>query len=367
MNDQIQHNLKELEIDKFQKDLVHWFIREQRDLPWRKDSDPYKVWVSEIMLQQTRVDTVIPYYERFLKKFPTIEAFANADDESVLKIWEGLGYYSRVRNLHTAVKEVVTQYGGKVPNTLKEISTLKGVGPYTAGAILSIAYGVPEPAVDGNVMRVLSRILLIYNDIAKPSTRKIFEEAVREIIDRKYPSYFNQAMMELGALICTPTSPSCLLCPVREHCQAFSAGVEKDLPVKTRKKSTKHVDLLAAVLKTNNGKYLIRKRPGKGLLANLWEFPTVEDGNFSPMRTTLSAYIKDELKLEAQLETGIFTKVDHVFSHLTWAINVYAGSISDDIVDAGNYLLVTQEELEEYAFPVSYQTIWKTYKEKYNL
>ncbi|MBS4197640.1 A/G-specific adenine glycosylase [Lederbergia citri] len=367
MNEQLQNNLNDMAIEKFQKDLLNWFIREQRDLPWRKDSDPYKVWVSEIMLQQTRVDTVIPYYERFLKKFPTIEAFADADDESVLKIWEGLGYYSRVRNLHSAVKEVVTQYDGKVPNTLKEISKLKGVGPYTAGAILSIAYGVPEPAVDGNVMRVLSRILLIYEDIAKPSTRKIFEEAVREIINRDHPSYFNQALMELGALICTPTSPSCLLCPVREHCLAFSAGVEKDLPVKTRKKSTKHVDLLAAVLKTDKGKFLIRKRSSKGLLANLWEFPTVEDGEFMQMRTALAKYLEEEVDAGVLLETGTFTKVDHVFSHLTWSINVFAGSISGDIEVRENYLLVTKEELEEYAFPVSHQTIWKTYKKKVKL
>ncbi|MCJ8009153.1 A/G-specific adenine glycosylase [Lederbergia wuyishanensis] len=367
MNEQLQQNLKQMEISKFQNDLVQWFIREQRDLPWRKDSDPYKIWVSEIMLQQTRVDTVIPYYERFLEKFPTIEAFADADDESVLKIWEGLGYYSRVRNLHSAVKEVVSQYNGKVPNTLKDISKLKGVGPYTAGAVLSIAYGVPEPAVDGNVMRVLSRILLIYEDIAKQSTRKIFEDAVREIIDRDHPSYFNQALMELGALICTPTSPSCLLCPVREHCIAFSVGAEKDLPIKTRKKSTKHVDLIAAVLKTDNGKYLIRKRPSKGLLANLWEFPMVEDGNFMQMRTALTNYLEKEIKVNTQLETGTFTKVDHVFSHLTWAINVFAGTVSGDIKLEDNYLLVTKEELEEYAFPVSHQTIWKTYKEKYHL
>ncbi|MBW8351477.1 A/G-specific adenine glycosylase [Bacillus sp. IITD106] len=367
MNEQLQNNLDDMEIEKFQKDLVHWFIREQRDLPWRKDSDPYKVWVSEIMLQQTRVDTVIPYYERFLEKFPTIESFADADDESVLKIWEGLGYYSRVRNLHSAVKEVVTQYDGKVPNTLKDISKLKGVGPYTAGAILSIAYGVPEPAVDGNVMRVLSRILLIYEDIAKPSTRKIFEKAARELIDQEHPSYFNQALMELGALICTPTSPSCLLCPVREHCLAFSAGVEKDLPVKTRKKPTKHVDLLAAVLQTDDGKFLIRKRPSKGLLANLWEFPTVEDGNFMQMRMSLANYLEEEINASVLLETGTFAKVDHVFSHLTWSINVFAGSISGDIEVGENYLLVTKEELEEYAFPVSHQTIWKTYKEKVKL
>ena len=214
-------NLETFDIEGFREDLISWFEEEKRDLPWRQDQDPYKVWVSEIMLQQTRVDTVIPYFNRFIDQFPNIEALSMAEEEKVLKAWEGLGYYSRARNLHSAVKEVQEKYGGKVPDEPKKISSLKGVGPYTAGAILSIAYGVPEPAVDGNVMRVLSRILWIEDDIAKPATRKIFEEAVRKMISQENPSYFNQALMELGAMVCTPTSPSCLLCPVREHCIAF--------------------------------------------------------------------------------------------------------------------------------------------------
>lgn len=219
----------------FQRDLVDWYKMNQRDLPWRADQDPYKVWVSEIMLQQTRVDTVIPYFNRFLGLFPTLEALAEADEEKVLKAWEGLGYYSRVRNLQTAVKEVAEQYGGRVPDTPEDISKLKGVGPYTAGAILSIAYGVPEPAVDGNVMRVLSRILLIEEDIGKAKSRTLFEKAVRELISKEDPSSFNQALMELGALICTPKSPACLICPVHEHCRAFEQGRQRELPVKEKK------------------------------------------------------------------------------------------------------------------------------------
>jgi len=227
----------------FRKALIEWYLEEKRNLPWRQTSDPYKIWVSEIMLQQTRVDTVIPYYNRFIDAFPSMGELANADEEKLLKQWEGLGYYSRARNLQAGVREVVENYNSVVPQTREEISTLKGVGPYTAGAILSIAYGRPEHAVDGNVMRVLSRVLLIKEDIAKPKTRKIFEQAVSEIIDVQDPSSFNQGLMELGAVICTPTSPKCLLCPVRENCSAFYAGEQNDLPIKTKNKKNKSVTL----------------------------------------------------------------------------------------------------------------------------
>src|SRR3954447_18509957 len=250
-------NIEKISIKKFQDDLISWFKAEQRELPWRIDQDPYKVWVSEIMLQQTRVDTVIPYFNRFIEWFPTINHLANANDDKVLKAWEGLGYYSPVRNLHSAVKELNEKYNGQVPNTPKEISSLKGVRPYTAGAILSIAYGIPEPAVDGNVMRVLSRILLIKDDIAKSATRKIFEQAVRKLISHENPSYFNQALMEMGALVCTPTSPSCLLCPVRDHCQGFHEGVETELPIKTKNKKKRDVHLAAVVLRDSLGRTLI--------------------------------------------------------------------------------------------------------------
>src|SRR3954447_13898188 len=302
-----------MDIEGFSRDLIGWFNDEKRDLPWRKDQDPYKVWVSEIMLQQTRVDTVIPYFNNFISKFPTIKDLAYANEDDVLKAWEGLGYYSRARNLQTAVREVHEQYGGEVPNTPAEISKLKGVGPYTTGAILSIAYGVPQPAVDGNVMRVLSRILSVWDDIAKPKTRKLFEDIVHEIISKDNPSYFNQGMMELGAIVCTPTSPSCLLCPVREHCAAFHEGVQNELPVKTKNKKQRGVHLAAVVLRDSLGRTLIHKRPEKGLLANLWEFPNIEI--HLPFKTE-KEQLKEALKTEygVEIEIGEMVGViDHVF------------------------------------------------------
>ncbi|PLS05859.1 A/G-specific adenine glycosylase [Neobacillus cucumis] len=359
----IEHeNSEKININAFQDDLISWFKAEQRDLPWRKDQDPYKVWVSEIMLQQTRVDTVIPYFNRFIEWFPTIDDLANADEDKVLKAWEGLGYYSRVRNLQFAVKEVREKYNGEVPNTPKEIAELKGVGPYTAGAILSIAYGLPEPAVDGNVMRVLSRILLIWEDIAKTSSRKTFEQAVRDLISHEDPSSFNQALMELGALICTPTSPSCLLCPVREHCQAFFEGVHEELPVKTKKKKTRDVQLAATVLTNSAGKLLIHKRPSNGLLANLWEFPNVEIyHNLQNEREEVANLFSQELHLNTQLDR-IIGQIEHVFSHLVWNIKVYIGTLSDDFQESEDWKLVSFKEIEDFAFPVSYQKMFQMYK-----
>ena len=323
-------NLENLNIDAFQADLISWFEAEKRKLPWRENKDPYKVWVSEIMLQQTRVDTVIPYFNRFIEQFPSIETLADAHEEKVLKAWEGLGYYSRVRNLHAAVKDVKENYGGVVPNSPKSISTLKGVGPYTAGAILSIAYGLPEPAVDGNVMRVLARILLIWEDIAKPSARKTFEHAVRTIISHENPSFFNQALMELGALICTPTSPSCLMCPVQEHCQAFATGEQNQLPVKTKKKKQRLVKLCATVLSTDSGKLLIHKRPSEGLLANLWEFPNVEVSlPFNNEKLHLIKFLQEEYSIDATIEEFI-GQIDHVFTHLEWNVHVFSGKITSE-------------------------------------
>ncbi|WP_026021831.1 A/G-specific adenine glycosylase [Bacillus timonensis] len=348
-------------INEFQKDLIDWFEQEQRDLPWRQDQDPYKVWVSEIMLQQTRVDTVIPYFENFVSKFPTIEDLAKAEEDKVLKAWEGLGYYSRVRNLHAAVKEVAEKYDGKVPDTVDEISSLKGVGPYTTGAILSIAYGVPEPAVDGNVMRVLSRILSVWDDIAKPKTRQIFEAIVREIISKENPSAFNQALMELGALICVPGNPACLLCPVREHCRAFAEGVQKELPVKNKKKAPTAVSMAAVVLQNENGQFLIHKRPEKGLLANLWEFPNHETIlNIQTPKEQLGDFLKNEYKVEAKIGQA-FTTIQHVFSHLIWNITVFEGKIVNTIQETDNLKLVHLEELDEYTFPVSHQKIRKSF------
>lgn len=354
-------NLKLVNKEAFRDDLIGWFTNEQRDLPWRKDQDPYKVWVSEIMLQQTRVETVIPYFNRFIELFPTIEDLADADEEKVLKAWEGLGYYSRVRNLQAAVREVKENYGGTVPNTRDEISKLKGVGPYTAGAILSIAYGVPEHAVDGNVMRVLSRILSIWDDIAKPSTRKIFEKAVEELISHENPSFFNQALMELGALVCTPTSPSCLLCPVRDHCIAFHEGVEKELPVKTKAKKQRQVQLAAVVLRDQEGKTVIHKRASSGLLANMWEFPNVEINlPFLRDKSYIQGLLTEELGLQTKLGKMVGT-IEHVFSHLKWDIQIFEAELLEPIIETDELKLVSEVEIDEFPFPVSHQKIIKQY------
>ncbi|WP_309091648.1 A/G-specific adenine glycosylase [Domibacillus sp.] len=353
--------LQNINTKKFQQDLVGWYEAEKRDLPWRRERDPYKIWVSEIMLQQTRVDTVIPYFNRFMEQFPTVESLASADEDAVMKAWEGLGYYSRVRNLQSAVKEVAERYGGTVPSDRNEFLSLKGVGPYTGGAVLSIAYGLPEPAVDGNVMRVLSRILTIWDDIAKPSTRKVFEEAVRHLIYKEDPSSFNQALMELGAMICTPSSPSCLLCPVQNHCQAFEEGVQRELPVKTRKKSDKKVRIGALVLQAPDGTVLIEKRPESGLLAKLWQFPNMELPVGINPRGALASYMETEYGMTVQINPEKVTDITHVFTHLTWEIDVYVGTV-DVKVQKDRTAFVPAHEIETYAFPVSHQKIWKHVK-----
>ncbi len=361
MNNTTKEILEHFSINEFQDDLITWFEKENRDLPWRKNKDPYKVWISEIMLQQTRVDTVIPYFNNFIEQFPTIDALAEADEEKVLKAWEGLGYYSRARNLQAGVREVKESYNGIVPNTAEEISKLKGVGPYTTGAILSIAYGVPEPAVDGNVMRVLSRILSIWDDIGKTKTRQKFEDIIREIISKDNPSYFNQGLMELGALICIPSNPACLLCPVQKHCKAFAEGVQRELPVKSKKKQPRSVAMAAVVIEDSKGNVIIHKRPGKGLLANLWEFPNHETvTEYDVQKKHLQDYLQETHGLAVEIKEQ-FTSIQHVFSHLIWNIAVYKGKLVGQFEGQENLKLVSEKEISEYPFPVSHQKIYKEY------
>ncbi|MFV8828150.1 A/G-specific adenine glycosylase [Alkalihalobacterium sp. APHAB7] len=350
--------LQEFDINGFRDQLVHWFEEHKRDLPWRRTNDPYRIWVSEVMLQQTRVDTVIPYYNNFVQKFPTLQDLAYAEEQEILKAWEGLGYYSRVRNLQTAVREVVEHYGGKVPDTKKDISQLKGVGPYTAGAVLSIAYHKPEPAVDGNVMRVISRVLLIEEDIGKAKTRPIFEKALAKMISPDKPSEFNQGLMELGALVCTPKSPGCLLCPVREHCRAYHAGKEKSLPIKEKKTKVTVKNMAAIVLRNQKGEVLIQRRPDSGLLAKLWQFPNVEvtKSTDSPQEC-LEEFFRSELEISVKIESAV-QKVEHVFSHLVWNITVYEGTLlSENHVTSEDTRWVDENSIESYPFPVSHQKI----------
>ncbi|GGD47232.1 A/G-specific adenine glycosylase [Paenibacillus nasutitermitis] len=262
----------------FSRELLGWYRENKRILPWRMNRDPYRIWVSEVMLQQTRVDTVIPYYERFMEKFPTAAALAEAPEEEVLKAWEGLGYYSRARNLQAGASEVLERHGGVVPDNKDAVSSLRGVGPYTAGAIMSIAFNRPEPAVDGNVMRVLSRFFCLEDDIAKPSTRVKIEKLAQSLIPEGAAGDFNQALMELGALVCTPKSPGCLTCPVMAHCEGRMAGKEHVLPIKTKAKPPRPETRLAALIVGSGehaGKVLVRQRQSSGLLARMWELPHV--------------------------------------------------------------------------------------------
>ncbi|GAA5417843.1 adenine DNA glycosylase [Paraliobacillus ryukyuensis] len=347
-------NIEEINIEAFQTDLINWFYQEKRNLPWRENQDPYKVWVSEIMLQQTKVDTVIPYFEQFMKKFPTVEALASADEQEVLKTWEGLGYYSRARNLQSAVQEVVETYEGKVPNDPKQLGDLKGVGPYTKGAILSIAYGIPEPAVDGNVMRVLSRILRIEADIAKAGSRRIFEAAVRQLISEDDPSAFNQGLMELGALVCTPKSPSCMLCPVQAHCKAFHDGVETELPIKTKAKKQKKQPYFACVLVDQHNRFLIEQRPNEGLLANMWQFPLVEKTDVDDDH--LQAWVKEKYRVSLK-GTDLLPKIKHVFSHIIWELDVRLFYVETTEEQANNQQWLSFGELAPYPFPVPFQKL----------
>lgn len=348
--------LQHFNISDFQEDLINWYHKEKRDLPWRKDQDPYKIWVSEIMLQQTKVDTVIPYFHRFISNFPTVEALAAADQQDVLKAWEGLGYYSRARNLQNAVREVVATYDGVVPDNPEELGSLKGIGPYTKGAILSIAYDKPEPAVDGNVMRVFSRLFYIEDDIALPKTRKLFEAYVREVIDQDDPSSFNQAVMELGAIICTPKSPACMLCPVQSHCQAYAEGVEETLPVKKKAKKQRKVPYVALLIRTPQEEYFIEKRPSDGLLADLFQFPMVPISEIGYDHIESWFYQEYGITLNVKNHAG---KLKHVFSHLIWELEIYHAEAEITAIEDQRLKLVAKEDVAKYPFPVSHQKMMK--------
>ncbi|MGH1684201.1 A/G-specific adenine glycosylase [Enterococcus lactis] len=336
------------ETKEFQDQFIQWYEQEKRNLPWRYNRDPYRIWISEIMLQQTRVDTVIDYFYRFMEWFPTIEELATAPEEKLLKAWEGLGYYSRARNIQAAAKQIMSEFDGKMPQTPEEISSLKGIGPYTTGAIASIAFGLPEPAVDGNVMRVVSRLFCIEADIAKASSRKIFDEAMRKIIDETYPGEFNQAMMDLGSAICTPTSPKCEACPIQAFCLANKRGIQTSFPVKTKKAKPKNVYYISAALQNHSGAYYFEERDSQKLLANMWTFPMVE--------VTQEEYERFKKEWEAKQEVDLFDdlvaedgkelpfekqelfiwqtrhlgEVTHVFSHLKWHVLLFYGRATEE-------------------------------------
>lgn len=362
-------NVNRKEAAEIARALLAWYHENKRDLPWRRTSDPYQIWVSEVMLQQTRVETVIPYWMRFMERFPTVEALAVAPEEEVLKYWEGLGYYSRARNLQAAVREVQERYGGRVPDTLAEISSLSGVGPYTAGAVLSIAYNVPLPAVDGNVFRVLSRLFLIEEDVAKPAARKKFESLAEFLIPPGEASDFNQSLMEFGATICIPKHPRCPSCPLQTLCKAYAEGMQEDLPIKAKKKPPRPLDILTGIVRSgyagldrNGERVLIVRRPPEGLLAGLWEFPSFEATPGKAPVEDLQDSLRQQFAMTIQVEQH-FANVQHTFSHLHWNLQAYSCRLSDtlDVTDKeGDYRRwVTIWQLENFPMPAAHQKLAK--------
>jgi A/G-specific adenine glycosylase len=334
--------------------LLGWFAREARDLPWRRTSDPYRIWLSEIMLQQTRVEAVIPYYERFLKAFPTVRDLAAAREDAVLKAWEGLGYYSRARNLHKAAKVIVGDHAGQLPETAEQWRQLPGIGPYTAGAIASIASGLAETAVDGNVLRVLSRIFGIGESIDESATKELIGSIAAALLPRKQAGAFNQALMDLGARVCIPRRPRCVACPVSRWCDAYRHGIQDQLPVRTAKKAIPHHEIVVAVVR-RNGRYLIGKRPTSGLLGGLWEFP---GGKIEPGETHEQALVR-EVREETGLEVSVgacIATVDHAYSHFAVTLHVYACEAIAGRARAhfhSELKWVLRSQLDGYAFPAA--------------
>ncbi len=302
--------------------LLDWYARHARRLPWRNQPDPYAVWVSEIMLQQTRVETVYPYYELWMARFPTLQALASASQQEVLNAWEGLGYYSRARNLHRAAQKVVSEYGGHLPRSLPELQSLPGIGRYTAGAIASLAFGQDAAALDGNIRRVLAHVF----NVELPDRSNAGERLLWELAELHLPAGragdYNQALMDLGATVCTPRSPDCPNCPLTDLCAAYALGIQEERPVRLPKKDVPHYTVTAAVLQRAN-QVLIAQRPEAGLLGGLWEFPGGKIEAGETLAQGLQRELREELAVEIEVGAGLGVYT-HAFSHFRITLHAFA-------------------------------------------
>ncbi|MBE5800478.1 MAG: A/G-specific adenine glycosylase [Clostridiales bacterium] len=329
----------------FTQSVLAWYDSGHRDLPWRHTTDAYRIWVSEIMLQQTRAETVVSYYERFLAKYPTVRALADAPEEELLKSWEGLGYYSRARSLQKAARVIVGDHGGKLPADVDRLRALPGIGDYTAGAIASIAFGIPAAAVDGNVERVICRYYAIEDTVGTPAVRRMITEKAQALVPMDRPGAFANAMMEMGATMCTPRNPACLLCPVRESCQGFVKGIAQELPHKPQKKAQR-VENRAVLLVFVRDRVLITRRKEK-LLGGLFVFPDVlEESDPAKLCSAL-----ERLGVRAAYDEKI-GHAKHVFTHLIWEMDVHA-LVADEETCVPDGQWVTREELESLPLPTA--------------
>lgn len=340
-------------MEKITKNLLEWYQENKRDLPWRHTHDPYSIWVSEIMLQQTRVEAVKEYYVRFIKRLPTIEDLADIEEDELLKLWEGLGYYSRVRNMQKTAQILVTKGYKNLPTTKSELLSLPGIGKYTAGAILSIAYNKPMVAIDGNVYRVLGRYYKIDESISKSSTYSIYADYMTRILPVKDAGDFTQSFMDLGSTICTPKSPNCEECPLRGECLARRVGHEEEYPKKDKRKGQK-IEERTIFLYIYGDKIAIRKRDDTGLLASLYEFPNIKE--------VLSEIdIRNQLieKKISYLSVQEIGEAKHIFSHIIWYMRGYVIELKEPIE---GYLWVTKDELRNnYSIPSAFSKFYDFY------
>lgn len=339
---------QEAEIEDFQHLILTWYKGNRREMPWREDPSPYRIWISEIMLQQTRVDTVIPYFNNFMERYPTVESLASSDEDELIKYWEGLGYYSRIRNIRETAVNIVSNYGGQIPKTYDELLKLKGIGEYTAGAIASEAFGQKVPAVDGNVFRVFARLTAKEDDLRDLKFQKQLKEAVKSVLPQNETGDFNQGLIELGALICIPKgSPKCGLCPVKELCLSNKLNLQDRIPVKSKAKQRTVQEKTVFILQYGD-KFAVRKRDDQNLLAGLFEIPNVE-GFYTP----------DEAKTVIE-EMGFVVSDLHVlkdrkvvFTHIEWILQGYYVHVKND---HEQYIFETKENLvQKYTLATAFR------------
>lgn len=336
--------------------LLHWFWANHRVLPFRSDPTPYHVWVSEIMLQQTRVAAAVPYYERFVQELPDIPALAACEEERLLKLWEGLGYYSRVRNLQKAARIVCEQYGGQLPGDLAALKKLPGIGDYTAGAIASIGFGIPAPAVDGNVLRVFARLYNDEGDIMQPAVKAATTQKVMAQQPAEAPGDFNQALMELGALVCIPGQPDCAACPLQALCLGRQSGNPARLPQKAPKKARKKCELTLCLAQDAAGRWLLQKRGEQGVLAGLWQPPVLAEEALDEKKALAAA---QKLLPAAVLLKEKPLKAKHIFTHLEWHMTAYVMAVPCTPPPEGCVWASPAQLEQEYTLPGAFKTLRK--------
>ena len=337
--------------------LLGWYRCGRADLPWRRQPSPYQVWLSEVMLQQTQVETVIPYYLRFIDAYPSVADLAQAPLDDVLKLWEGLGYYSRARNLHRAASVIMAEYGGNLPADVHQLRKLPGVGRYTAGAIASIAFDLPAPVLDGNVMRVMTRLLDLDDDISARATQEKLWATAADWMPPADAGAYNQALMELGQQVCRPVNPRCESCPVQQHCRAYALGSVAERPVRSKRAPRPHYDVTAGLIRDGEGRLLIAQRPLDGLLGGLWEFPGGKVEGGESLEDCLRRELREELAVEVEVG-ALFTVVDHGFTHFKITLHAfecrYLGALppyeEPQALEALGWAWACEEELERFSF-----------------